>query len=56
MGPLQFSSSLGKLACEYCGSSFEVAQIEALYAEKEAEAVKASEEAAQKAGQTGGEQ
>ena len=31
-GPLHFSSQSGKLECEYCGSSFDVAEIEALYA------------------------
>ncbi len=31
-GPLQFSSRTGKLECEYCGSSFDVAEIEAYYA------------------------
>ena len=30
-GPLQFGAASGKLECEYCGSSFEVAEIEALY-------------------------
>lgn len=33
-GPLHFGAGSGKLECEYCGSSYEVAQIEALYAEK----------------------
>ncbi|MDO4733120.1 MAG: hypothetical protein Q4B50_06365 [Bacillota bacterium] len=37
-GPLQFDPESGKLACEYCGSSFPVAEIEALYAEKDAKA------------------
>lgn len=40
-GPLQFSAATGKLECEYCGSSFEVAQIEALYAQKEEKAAQA---------------
>ena len=35
-GPLQFDGSTGKLECEYCSSSFPVAEIEALYAEKDA--------------------
>ncbi|MBQ2752219.1 MAG: hypothetical protein IJF25_06535 [Oscillospiraceae bacterium] len=34
-GPLQFVGESGKLECEYCGSNFEVAYIEELYAEKE---------------------
>ena len=37
-GPLQFNAESGKLGCEFCGSVYEVAEIEALYAEKEAEA------------------
>lgn len=32
-GPLHFSEKSGKLECEYCGSSFEAAEIEALYAQ-----------------------
>ena len=40
-GPLQFSAATGKLECEYCGSSFEVAQVEALYAAKEEKAAAA---------------
>jgi DNA-directed RNA polymerase subunit RPC12/RpoP len=42
-GPLQFSAATGKLECEYCGSSFEVAQIQALYAPKEEAAVAQAE-------------
>ena len=37
-GPLHYSAKSGKLECDYCGSSFDVAEIEALYARKEAEA------------------
>ncbi len=37
-GPLQFSSKTGKLECEYCGSSFEVAEIEAYYASHDEQA------------------
>ncbi|MBO5976275.1 MAG: hypothetical protein J6P94_03765, partial [Oscillospiraceae bacterium] len=33
-GPLHFAAGSGKLECEYCGSSFEVAEIEALYGGK----------------------
>ena len=40
-GPLHFDGGSGKLECEYCGSAFEVAEIEALYAEKEAAAAEA---------------
>lgn len=51
-GPLHFVGSSGKLECDYCGSKFDVAEIEALYAEKEqkaAEAQKTAEEKQQKA-------
>ena len=27
-GPLHYSAKSGKLACDYCGSSFDVAEIE----------------------------
>ena len=37
-GPLHFVGASGKLECDYCGSSYDVAQIEALYAEKNAPA------------------
>ena len=30
-GPLQFSPETGKPECEYCGSVYELAEIEALY-------------------------
>ena len=29
IGPLHFSAGSGKLECEYCGSSYEVAEVEA---------------------------
>ncbi len=53
-GPLHFVGESGKLECDYCGASFEVAEIEALYAEKEAKAAEAAQkqeeaEAAQRA-------
>lgn len=41
-GPLRFSGTSGKLECEYCGSSYEVAQIEGLYAEQNARAAAAT--------------
>lgn len=34
-GPLHFNGGSGKLECEYCNAVFEVAEIEAMYAEKE---------------------
>ena len=36
--PLHFAAGSGKLECEYCGSSYEVAEMEALYAKKAAPA------------------
>ena len=53
-GPLHFAGESGKLECDYCGASFEAAEIEALYAEKEAKAAEAAQkqkeaEAAQRA-------
>ena len=47
-GPLHFVGESGRLECDYCGSSFDIAEIEAFYAEKEAKAA----EAAQKQGET----
>ena len=44
-GPLHFVGESGKLECEYCGSGFDVAEIEALYAEKEAKAAAAGQSA-----------
>lgn len=48
-GPLHYSAKSGKLACDYCGLSFDVAEIEALYARKEAEAAAAKQAADAKA-------
>lgn len=48
-GPLHYSAKSGKLACDYCGSSFDVAEVEALYARKEAEAAAAKQAADAKA-------
>ena len=52
-GPLHFVGESGRLECDYCGSSFDIAEIEAFYAEKEAKAAEATQkqeeaEAAQK--------
>ena len=30
-GPLHFAGDSGKLECDYCGSAYEVSEIEALY-------------------------
>lgn len=48
-GPLHYSAKSGKLACDYCGSSFDVTEIETLYARKEAEAAAAKQAADAKA-------
>ena len=37
-GPLHYSAKSGKLECDYCGSAYDVAEIEALYAQKAADA------------------
>lgn len=50
-GPLHFVGESGRLECDYCGSSFDIAEIEAFYAEKEAKAAEAAE-AAQKQEET----
>ncbi|MDO4617761.1 MAG: hypothetical protein Q4B03_09990 [Lachnospiraceae bacterium] len=47
-GPLHFEGKTGKLECEYCGSSYEVAEIEAMYAEAEAKAAEAQSAADKK--------
>ena len=44
-GPLQFNPQTGKMGCEFCGSIFELAEIEALYQQKEEQAVEAHEKA-----------
>ncbi|RHR11036.1 hypothetical protein DWX58_00820 [Pseudoflavonifractor sp. AF19-9AC] len=48
-GPLHFVGASGRLECEYCGASYDVAEIEALYAEKEENAA-AAQQAAEEAG------
>lgn len=48
-GPLHFVGESGKLECEYCGTSYTVAEIEALYAEKEEKAA-AAQQAEEKTG------
>ncbi|MBQ3077455.1 MAG: hypothetical protein IJC43_06335 [Clostridia bacterium] len=44
-GPLHYAGSSGKLECEYCSSTYEIAEIEKLYAEKEAAATAAHQKA-----------
>ena len=48
-GPLHFVGASGKLECDYCGASYDVAQIVALYAEKEGKAAAAQQSAEEKA-------
>lgn len=50
-GPLHFVGESGKLECDYCGSKFDVAEIEAMYAQKEENAQKAHAAAEEKAAQ-----
>lgn len=52
-GPLRFDSATGKLQCDFCGSSYEVAEIEKLYAEKDAQAAGASRQAEEQAAADG---
>ena len=47
-GPLHFAPESGKLECEYCGSVYEMKEIEALYAEKDKNAAQAQAEAEEK--------
>ncbi len=47
-GPLHFVGASGKLECDYCGSTYEVQEIEALYAEKETKAEAAFQAAEEK--------
>lgn len=50
-GPLHFVGTSGKLECDYCGSTFDVAQIDALYAEKNEQAAAAQRAAEETAGE-----
>lgn len=47
-GPLSFDPASGRLACDYCDSSFSVEEIEALYADKDARAAQNMAEAERK--------
>lgn len=51
-GPLHFVGQSGKLECDYCGNRYDVAEIEKLYAEKDAQAQAAFQQA--EAGQQDG--
>ena len=50
--PLHFAGQSGKLECDYCGSQYEVAEVEAYYAAQEQEAQAAFQEAEAKAQET----
>lgn len=50
-GPLHYSGESGKLECEFCGSSYDVAEIEKLYAEKNQQAEQAAAAAQEKEAQ-----
>ena len=50
-GPLNFDGKTGKLVCEYCGSAYDVKQIEELYAGKNQQAVQAASQSAGSAGE-----
>ena len=43
-GPLKFVGESGKLECEYCGSKYEVAEVEELYRLKEEASIEAMQE------------
>ena len=34
-GPLRYDGASGKLQCDYCGSSFTIAEIEKIYQDRE---------------------
>ena len=44
-GPLRFDGKTGRLQCDYCGSSFSVQEIEALYQSQDETAAAAAAEA-----------
>ena len=47
-GPLHYDGASGKLVCDYCGSAYDVKDIEARYAKKQAAADTAAEGDAKK--------
>ena len=54
-GPLRFDGKSGRLQCDYCGSSFSVQEIEALYRDKDEAAAQAMEDSVSAEGEwTGG--
>ena len=50
-GPLRYDGESGKLCCDFCGSSFPVQEIEALYADKLDQAAQAATQQAQQQAQ-----
>ena len=54
-GPLQYDGKIDKLKCEYCGSTFTIQEVEALYKEKnaKAEAAAAADQAAAESAASG---
>lgn len=44
-GPLHYNEKTGKLTCDFCGSSFTPDEVQALYAEKDAKAAAAMQDA-----------
>ena len=50
--PLRFDGASEKLVCDFCGSTYEVSEMEALYADKDKAAAKASEQAEKRAQET----
>ncbi len=52
-GPLRFDGETGKLKCDFCGSSYEVAEIEQRYTEKDEKAASAFRQAEEKAAADG---
>ena len=53
-GPLHFVGASGMLECDYCGANYDVAEIEALYAEKEEKAAAAQQAAGAQPGADAG--
>ena len=49
MGPLHYVGESGKVECDFCGSSFTPAEVEAAYAAKQQSADEAAQEAAARA-------
>ena len=52
-GPLHYDGKIGKLQCDYCGSTYSTEEIEALYKKQNESAVKSDQEAQKKAAAAG---